>query len=168
MSQDPYPSERPDPREDGPYSNDPYVPNRPNRPPYGPPVGGPPPAGGPPAGGPPPPGQIPPPGYGPMPGQAPGYTHVPPPQLYPAPPPMDTSTVILTVVSGVLTFTGLCCYLSIIPLVFGILGMTKNASDPQEAARMTKYGWISLAIVTVLVVVLFWGFVALSIWADSA
>ncbi len=176
MSQDPYPSERPDPGEDGPYSSDPYVPNRPDRSPYGPPAGGPPPPGGPPpVGGPAPTGQAP--GYGPMPGQGqvpgpgqapgPGYPHVPPPYLYPPAPPMDASTVILTVVSGVLTFTGLCCYTSIIPLVFGILGMTKQASDPEQAARMTKYGWISLAIITVVVVLLVGGFIALSIWAES-
>lgn len=164
MSEDPYPNGRPDPRDDGPYSDDPYVPTRPDRPAYGPPAGGQPPMG-------PPPGQIPPPGYGPAPGYGqapgPGQPHVPPPYIYPPPRPLNTSTIVLTVVSGFLTFSGLCCYVSLISLVFGILGLTKNATDPEAADRMTKYGWISLAIITVLAVLGWVGLIALSIWAES-
>lgn len=149
MSQDPYPSNRPDPHGEGPYSEDPYVPNRPDQPAYGPPPAAPPPG----------PGQPPGPGHLP--------SHVPPPYLYPAPPPPNSSAIVLTVVSGFLTLTGLCCYISIIPLVFGILGLTKQASDPEGAKQMTKYGWISMAIITVVVVLGFAAFIALAIAAES-
>lgn len=164
MTEDPYPNGRPDPREDGPYSDDPYVPKRPDQPAYGPPVGGPQPGGPPPAGPPPGYGQVP--GYGQPPGA--GYPHVPPPYIYPPPRPLNTSTIVLTVVSGFLTFSGLCCYVSLVSLVFAILGLTKNATDPEGAERMTKYGWISLAIITVLTIIGWVGFISLTIWADSA
>lgn len=173
MSQDPYPGSRPDPRDEGPYSDDPYVPGRPQQPygqspygqsPYGqaphdqPPYGQSP-YGQQPAG--PPTAPVPPPG-GMPPGNPPPGQAVPPPYLY-APPPPNTSAIVLTVVAGVLTLTGLCCYTSIIPLVFGILGLAKQSSDPQGAEEMTRYGWISLAVITLLIVVAVVAFMAISI-----
>lgn len=148
MSQDPYPSERPDPRDDGPYSTDPYVPDRPQQPAYGPPPGT-------------PPGQLPPPG-------APQYpAHVPPPLIYPPPTPPNTSAIVLTVLSGVTILTGYCCIIGIGPLVFGILGITQQASDPQSAARMTKIGWALFAGLTLLLILGIALFVVFAVLAES-
>lgn len=139
MSQDPYPSERPDPHASGPsepygdaYSEDPYV------------------RGDQPTGRPPAPLSPQPPfpvaGPGPTPG--PGI----PPYPYAPPPPPNTSAIVLTVLSGLAVVTGYCCVIGIGPLVLGILGITKNASDPEGAARLTKIGWIVFAALTLLAV----------------
>lgn len=152
MSQDPYPSARPDPRDDGPYSEDPYVSNRPPRQEDQPPYGGAPygqapygqsPYGQPPLGqspyGQPPSGPMPPPGQ------------VPPPYLYAPPPPPNSSAIVLTVLSALTVMTGYCCIIGIGPLVFGILGITQNSTDPEGAARMTKYGWVTFGVMFGLV-----------------
>ncbi|MGO1165217.1 MAG: hypothetical protein ACTMHL_01230 [Janibacter sp.] len=157
MSQDPYPSGRETPESGTPYSDDPYVPSdRPQPPPYGgqPPM--PPYSGGQPMG----------PGA-PLPPGAPGAP-VPPPYAYPRPAQQpNSSAIVLTVISGVATLTGLCCYLSIVPLVFGILGIVQQDSDPDRAAQMTKYGWISFAVIAVLAVIGLAAFIALIIASES-
>lgn len=145
MSQDPYPNGRPSPDDGQPYSDDPYVPvNRPQQPPaYGGPSS-------------PPPG-----GQPPVPG-------TPAPHLYPAAKqPANTSAIVLTVISGLATVTGVCCFVSIIPLVFGILGIVKQDNDPDEAARMTKYGWISFAVIAALTIIGVAAFVGILIAAGS-
>lgn len=158
MSQDPYPSSRPDPRDDGPYSADPYVPNRPPRqedhPPYGQAPYGQSPYGQPPLG------QNP---YGQMP--APGQ--VPPPYLYAPPPPPNASAIVLTVLSALAVMTGYCCIIGIGPLVFGILGITQNSTDPESAARMTKYGWITFGVMTALIFVAAAVLIAIGVAADA-
>lgn len=157
MSQDPYPGDRPRPDSDRPYSDDPYVSGgRPSQPAHDEPAYGQPhqpgygqptqPASHQPAYGQPP--AASPYVYGATPPQAP----VPPPYAYPPQSPPDTSAIVLTVISGFLTLTGLCCYVSIVPLVFGILGLAKQNTDPEGAKEMTKYGWISFAVVTALAV----------------
>ncbi|WKV16216.1 hypothetical protein LP422_22050 [Janibacter limosus] len=128
MSNDPYPNDRPDPRGNGPYSSDPYSSD-----PYVP--------GG-------PSGQQQLPAYepgrsAPLP-QPPGPP-LPPPYAYPmgAPTPTNTSAIVLIVLSSLTIFTGYCCYIGIPGLVPGILGVTKQATDPEGAAKLTKIGWIS-------------------------
>jgi uncharacterized BrkB/YihY/UPF0761 family membrane protein len=63
---------------------------------------------------------------------------------------MSGNTIALLVVSGLLTLGG--CGIGIVALVFGILAATKNG-QPQEQAKLTRWGWWALGI-TVLVVVL--------------
>ena len=103
----------------------------------------------------------------PLPPGAPGAP-VPPPYAYPRPAQQpNSSAIVLTVISGVATLTGLCCYLSIVPLVFGILGIVQQDSDPDRAAQMTKYGWISFAVIAVLAVIGLAAFIALIIASES-
>lgn len=152
MSEDPYPSDRPDPRDDGPYSSDPYVQPRPSQPAYGPPATAP---------------LSPPPGEPPAPG-APQYpAYVPPPLIYPPPTPPNSSAIVLTVFSGLTILTGYCCIIGIGPLVFGILGITQQAHDPESAARMTKIGWALFAGMTLLVILGLVLFIVLAIASES-
>lgn len=132
MSQDPYPSSRPDPDEGRPYSDDPYAPvDRPQSV-----YGGPP--------------STPPPGQPPAPGELPPGAPLPPPYPYPPPTPPNTSAIVLTVLAGVATMTGYCCYIGIPGLIFGILGIAQQSSDPEGAARMTRIGWIVCGVLTLL------------------
>ena len=156
MSEDPYPSERPDPRDDGPYSQDPYVQHRPSQPAYEPPPPGMP-HGYP---------QGMPPGQAPYPGQLPPGA-MPPPFAYPVPTPPNSSAIVLVVLSGLTILSGYCCIIGIGPLIFGILGITQQSTDPDNAARMTKYGWILFAAMTLLLVLAFVLFIVFAIAAES-
>lgn len=142
MGNDPYPNEPADPYASDPYSSDPYVPGQdsPARPPAYEPGR---------------PASLPPVMYQ-GPGVPPG---TPPPYPYmSAPTPANTSAIVLVVLSSLALMTGYCCYIGIPSLILGILGLTKNSTDPEGAARLTKIGWItfaSLAIITVLAVLVF-------------
>jgi hypothetical protein len=152
MSNDPYPNDRPDPRGNGPYSSDPYSSD-----PYVP--------GG-------PSGQQQLPAYepgrsAPLP-QPPG-TPLPPPYAYPmgAPTPTNTSAIVLIVLSSLTIFTGYCCYIGIPGLVLGILGVTKQATDPEGAAKLTKIGWISFGALIGLTLLAVAGVILFAVLAES-
>lgn len=147
MSNDPYPNDRPDPRGNGPYSSDPYVPGGPS-------------------------GQQQLPAYepgrsAPLP-QPPG-TPLPPPYAYPmgAPTPTNTSAIVLIVLSSLTIFTGYCCYIGIPGLVLGILGVTKQATDPEGAAKLTKIGWISFGALIGLTLLAVAGVILFAVLAES-
>ncbi|WP_338750099.1 hypothetical protein [Janibacter alittae] len=97
-----------------------------------------------------------PPGGGELPDYRPATTggpaQVPGTGQYGNPTPANTSAVVLSVISGVLTLSGICCLVGLIPLIFGILGITQNASDPEHAKKMTRIGWIVLVLLSLLVV----------------
>ncbi|QBF47162.1 hypothetical protein [Janibacter limosus] len=152
MSNDPYPNDRPDPRGNGPYSSDPYSSD-----PYVP--------GG-------PSGQQQLPAYepgrsAPLP-QPPGPP-LPPPYAYPmgAPTPTNTSAIVLIVLSSLTIFTGYCCYIGIPGLVLGILGVTKQATDPEGAAKLTKIGWISFGALIGLTLLAVAGVILFAVLAES-
>lgn len=152
MSNDPYPNEQPDPRGNGPYSSDPYSSD-----PYVP--------GG-------PSGQQQLPAYepgrsAPLP-QPPGPP-LPPPYAYPmgAPTPTNTSAIVLIVLSSLTIFTGYCCYIGIPGLVLGILGVTKQATDPEGAAKLTKIGWISFGALIGLTLLAVAGVILFAVLAES-
>ena len=141
-----------------------------------PPVGGPPPPygvfpgygqplppGPPPAFGQPPPyGQ--PPAYG---SQPPAYGSQPPYAAgpYAAPgafeaPKQNVSAIVLTITAGVLSV--LCCSLLTLPaLIFGIVGLSKQSTDPEGSARMTRYGWIAFGVGLLVSILAIIGFFAL-------
>lgn len=88
-------------------------------------------------------------GYPPY--QAPGQWQAPP-AAYGAPPPQNTSALVLTIVSGLALVS--CCNIFVIPsLVLGIMGLTKNNDDPVGARRLTKFGWIGFGIAVALVII---------------
>ena len=53
------------------------------------------------------------------------------------------SALALTIISGLATVS--CCLLSAPALIFGIIALTKQTTDPEGSARMTRYGWIAFA-----------------------
>jgi hypothetical protein len=75
---------------------------------------------------------------------------------YGAQPERSNGAVVLTIVSAVAT--AMCCLLFTPSLVFGIVALTKQSTDPAGSARLTRYGWIAGAITLglgILAVILF-------------
>lgn len=81
--------------------------------------------------------------------QAPGQWQGPPPG-YGAPPAQNTSALVLTIMSAIATVS--CCF-GIFALPFGIIALTKNATDPEGSRRLAKIGWIVFGVTAVLLVV---------------
>jgi hypothetical protein len=150
MSQDPYPSQRPDPRGTDPYVSDPYVrDDEPARPPaYEP--------------GARPPAPMPSAPMGPGPFAPPPYGHLPPPA------PVNVSAIVLVVFSGMAMASGYCCVAGIPALILGILGLTKNATDPEGAQRLTNIGWITFGALLLLTVLAVVGFFVVVVAAGSS
>ena len=95
----------------------------------------------------------------PYPDHVPGHAPLPPPpNPYPPPQPPNSSAIVLIVFSGLALLSGYCCYISIPSLVFGILGVTQHASDPEGAARMTRIGWVVFAALVLLTLLVIGGF----------
>lgn len=115
--------------------------------PYGTPPPPPPPSPYPPQGQ-PPQGQ-----YGASPYGAPASPYgTPPPNYYQSGPAQsNTSALVLTILSGIGMFT--CCGVTVVSLILGIIGLTKQANDPVQSAKLTKWGWIAFAVGLVLAVV---------------
>lgn len=89
------------------------------------------------------------------PGQIPGTGQ------YANPAPANTSAVILSIVSGLLTLSGVCCVVGLVPLILGVLALTQNSSDPEQAAKLTRIGWIVLVVLTIIVLLAILGAVLL-------
>ena len=71
------------------------------------------------------------------------------------PAPSNTSAIVLTIVSGLTTLS--TCFIGIPSLVFGILALTSNSTDPVGSRKKARTGWIIFAInvgVGVLIVVI--------------
>ncbi|KRE44027.1 hypothetical protein ASG74_04185 [Knoellia sp. Soil729] len=81
---------------------------------------------------------------------APGQWQAPP-AGYGAPPEQNTSALVLTIVSGITTLT--CCLPGIVPLILGIMALTRNATDPVGSRRLAKWGWIAFGIGIALAVI---------------
>ena len=73
--------------------------------------------------------------YGQAPYALPPASYAPPPGKYAPPPAKNTSTVVLTILSGVATV--LCCLLGLPSLVLGVVALTRQSTDPGSAARLT-------------------------------
>jgi hypothetical protein len=69
-----------------------------------------------------------------------------------APGPSNTSAIILTIVSGLATVT--TCFIGIPSLVFGIMALTSNSTDPVGSRKKARTGWIVLAVNAAVVIVL--------------
>ena len=79
----------------------------------------------------------------------------------------NTSAIVLVILSSLALLTGYCCYIGIPGLVLGILGITKQQTDPEGAARLTKIGWISFAVLTVITILAVIAFVVAIVLAES-
>lgn len=89
---------------------------------------------------------------------APGQWQAPP-AAYGAPAPQNTSALVLTILSGIVTVS--CCIPGIAPLILGIMALTKQSTDPEASRRLTKWGWIAFGIGLALVVLGGIAFIAL-------
>src|SRR5690606_7550351 len=118
-----------------PLADNPYATPTPSD--FPPPPSGPSPYGA--TGGPSPYGQQPP--YG-----APGSPYgAPPPAYYQTQAAQsNTSALILTILSGLGVFV--CCGVTIISLILGIVALTKQSSEPEQSAKLTKWGWVVFGI----------------------
>jgi hypothetical protein len=81
--------------------------------------------------------------YAPAPYAAPG-THGQPPRT-------NRNALVLTVISAITTVS--CCLLTAPALILGIVALTRQSTDPESSARMTRYGWIAFAVAAALGVV---------------
>lgn len=82
---------------------------------------------------------------------APGQWQAPP-TAYGAPPPQNTSALVLTILSGIGLL--LCCQVLMVgSLILGIMGLTKNAEDPEGSRKLAKWGWIVFAISIILSII---------------
>lgn len=69
----------------------------------------------------------------------------PPPGYYTqGPAQSNTSALVLTILSGIGIFA--CCGVTVVSLILGIIGLTKQASDPVQSAKLTKWGWIAFGV----------------------
>ncbi|MGL5908486.1 MAG: hypothetical protein ACRCZP_00700, partial [Phycicoccus sp.] len=93
----------------------------------------------------------------------PGYP--PPPYAPPGSGGTNGSALAVTITSAVLLV--FCCGVYAIPSgIFGIIGLTRQSTDPEGASRMAKYGWIALGVGVALAVLLVIGFFALGLAAE--
>ena len=70
------------------------------------------------------------------------------------------SAIALTITAGVLSV--LCCSLLTLPaLILGIVGLSKQSTDPEGSARMTRYGWIAFGVGLLVSILAIIGFFAL-------
>ena len=137
----PYGQQPPAPQAVPPVSN-PYAQQTP-APPYGQPPA-------------PPYGQPPAPPYG---QQYPGYGQ----QYYApgaSPVPSNTSAIVLTIVSGV-SMLGTAFIVGIPSLIFGIMALTSNTTDPVGSRKKSRIGWIIFAVNVSIVVLLIVAAIAL-------
>lgn len=66
--------------------------------------------------------------------------------------PSNTSAIILTVVSGLATLT--TCVIGIPSLIFGIMALSANSTDPVGSRQKSRTGWIIFAVNVGIVVLL--------------
>lgn len=102
-------------------------------------------------------------GYGQLPGAPNPYGGI----TQPSEP--NVSAIVLTCLTAVLTVgSSFCCLpVTVAPLIFGILGIVKQSTDREGAARMTRIGWIILAVLTVLTILAVIGFFTFLANVDS-
>jgi len=60
---------------------------------------------------------------------------------------------VLTIVSGIIMFST-CFTIGIPSLIFGIMALTSNNTDPEGSRKKSKTGWIIFAVNAVVVVLL--------------
>lgn len=66
--------------------------------------------------------------------------------------PSNASALVLTILSGVAVL--FCAGVFVIPaLVLGILGLTRQATDPEGSRRYSRWGWWAFGVGVVLTVI---------------
>jgi hypothetical protein len=65
----------------------------------------------------------------------------------------NASAIVLTILSGI-TMLSTCFFIGIPSLIFGIMALTSNSTDPKGSRKKTKTGWIIFAANVGVVVLL--------------
>lgn len=89
----------------------------------------------------------------------------PPPAYYQsAAPQSNTSALVLTIVSAIGT---LSCCLPLPALILGIMALTKQTTEPEQSAKLAKYGWITFGVMVALAVIAFIAFMGFAVVSSS-
>jgi len=101
-------------------------------------------------------------------------------QQYPAPPygqqyyatgapavPSNTSAIVLTIVSGV-SMLGTAFFVGIPSLIFGIMALTSNTTDPVGSRKKSRTGWIIFAVNVGILILLIAGAIALFVVSGTS
>lgn len=89
----------------------------------------------------------------------------PPPAYYQsAAPQSNTSALVLTIVSAIGT---LSCCLPLPALILGIMALTKQSTEPEQSAKLAKYGWITFGVMVALAVIAFIAFIGFFVVSSS-
>lgn len=154
MSQTPRDEGDSDPTAPTPYPSEYSAPVPPEPQPQAGPYGTPPPAY-------PPPHEPPAAAYPPQPYGDPNAPYgTPPPYYASAAPQTNTSALVLTIVGAIGTVT--CC-LPLPALILGIIALTKQSTDPENSAKLAKYGWITFGAMVALAMVAFVAVIAFGV-----
>lgn len=81
--------------------------------------------------------------------------------------PSNTSAIILTIVSGV-SMLGTAFVVGIPSLIFGIMALTSNTTDPVGSRKKAKTGWIIFAVNVCLLILLIVGAIALFVVSGTS
>jgi hypothetical protein len=83
------------------------------------------------------------------------------------PPQTNSSAIVLTVVSAVTMLS--TCVIGIPSLIFGIMALTSNSTDPAGSRKKAKTGWIIFAVnVGVVVLLAVVAVIALFAYSDAS
>lgn len=74
-----------------------------------------------------------------------GYQVPPMPTTYVAPR-QNTSAIVLTIVAGIMTVSCYFTLIGVVPLILGIVAMTRQNSDWEGSQRLSRIGWIVMAV----------------------
>jgi len=101
-------------------------------------------------------------------------------QQFPAPPygqqyyapgapaaPSNTSAIVLTIVSGV-SMLGTAFFVGIPSLIFGIMALNSNTTDPVGSRKKSRIGWIIFAVNVGILILLIVGAIALFVVSGTS
>jgi len=101
-------------------------------------------------------------------------------QQFPAPPygqqyyapgapaaPSNTSAIVLTIVSGV-SMLGTAFFVGIPSLIFGIMALNSNTTDPVGSRKKSRIGWIIFAVNVGILILLIVGAIALFVISGTS
>lgn len=96
-----------------------------------------------------------------------GYPVPPMPATYVAPR-QNTSALVLTIVAGIMTVSCYFTLIGVVPLILGIVAMTRQNSDWEGSQRLSRIGWIVMAVLGGLAVASLIFFMVLGVASSSS
>ncbi|NMM23796.1 MAG: hypothetical protein HHJ11_09905 [Phycicoccus sp.] len=81
--------------------------------------------------------------------------------------PSNTSAIVLTIVSGV-SMLSTAFFVGIPSLIFGIMALTSNATDPVGSRKKSRIGWIIYAVNAGIIILLIIGLISLFVISGTS